>query len=107
MGNDIGCGQGACCATDGNVDLQTQVETNHRAKQLLVANTTSAQSRNFEASEGNIDIGWVLSLPEGHKQRTQYDVSATKINALIKGFVQRIKYKKIYFMYLVTGKKAN
>jgi len=36
-----------------------------------------------------------------------YDNSATKINALIKGFVQRIKYKKIYFMYLVTGMKAN
>jgi|TARA_B110001450_G_scaffold94611_1_gene89739 hypothetical protein len=36
-----------------------------------------------------------------------YDTSATKINALIKGFVQRLKYKKIYFMYLVTGMKAN
>jgi len=36
-----------------------------------------------------------------------YDTSATKINALIKGFVQRLKYKKIYFMYLVTGMKPN
>jgi len=48
-----------------------------------------------------------LNLPEGHKQRTIYDTSATKINALIKGFVQRLKYKKIYFMYLVTGMKPN
>jgi|TARA_B110001450_G_scaffold94611_1_gene89738 hypothetical protein len=62
MGNQLGCAQGACCATsDGNIDLQTQVDTNHnKAKQLLHSNTTSAQSRErgkFDVSDGNIDIG--------------------------------------------------
>jgi hypothetical protein len=106
MGANLGCAQGACCATDGNVDLHTQVDTN-KNRQLVNSNST-AQSRATELipKSGVFDES-VLHLPVGHSARAKYDAAATKINAYLRGFYQRIIYKRIYFMYLVTGMKAH
>jgi len=46
-------------------------------------------------------------MPEGTKERKELEKMVTKVNALIRGHVERCKFKKLYFLHLVTGKKAN
>lgn len=49
----------------------------------------------------------LVKLPKDDKIRKQVDLVVTKLNALVKGFIARLKFKKIYFLYLVTGKKPH
>lgn len=50
-------------------------------------------------------IQQILALPLNSNRRKIFESSATKINSFIKGFVQRIKFRKTYFVYMCTGKK--
>lgn len=48
-----------------------------------------------------------MQLPEGNKERKELERMVTKVNALIRGHVERCKFKKLYFLHTVTGKKAH
>lgn len=48
-----------------------------------------------------------MEMPTNSEERIAIEKIVTKVNSLIRGHVERCKYKKYYFLHLVTGKKPH
>jgi hypothetical protein len=108
MGNACG---GVCCSNDGNVDLNGQVEDSGKQQTGQRSGYTSHYSSNPNSGimkeRTKLSFKKIMEMPEQSKERKQINGVITMVNAVIRGFIQRQQFKKLQFLNLVAGKKAN
>jgi hypothetical protein len=54
-----------------------------------------------------LNIKEVMLMPKTSKERQNLEQVITRVNAIVRGHVARMKFKRLHFLYLVTGKKAH
>lgn len=54
-----------------------------------------------------LNLQKILEMPANSEERKSIEKMVTKVNALIRGHVQRCRYQKLYFLHIVTGKKPH
>ena len=62
---------------------------------------------NITSKSQPVDISGVLALPPGHNKRKEVEKILDQVALIIKGFLVRQRYRKMRFIYRVTGKKAH
>lgn len=103
MGNSCG---GTCCEYDQNVDLHQSLDVRAKPLKLIVKNGSST-GKAADHLKINMNIDEIIKLPKEDKVRRKVEQIVSKVTALIKGYLARLKFKKIYFLHLTTGKKAH
>lgn len=53
-----------------------------------------------------IDLPGIMALPPGHAKRKGIERILDKVAGVIRGFLARQRYRKLRFIYLLTGTKA-
>ena len=57
-------------------------------------------------AQSKLSFKKIMEMPVNSKERIQINKVITGVNASIRGYLQRCKFKKLLFLNLVTGKKA-
>ena len=101
---------GNCCSNEDNIDIQGQLEG-----VLLTAGmkpkgnyyNSNPNSGLATQQRATYDIRKILEMPKTSKEYQELVSMVTKVNALMRGHVQRLIYKKLRLLNLITGKKAH
>lgn len=102
MGNTCGGVAGNCCSNESNVDLQGQVEGG-----LVKRSFMNGYNSGIRRPKETLNLQKIMEMPKNSAERTSIEKMVTKVNALIRGHVQRCQFKKYQFLFLVTGKKPH
>ena len=102
MGNSCG----TCCEYDQNVDLHQALDSRAKPRKLIVKNGSSS-SKPGDQLKINMDIDEIMNLPKEDKVRRKVEQIVSKVTALVKGYLARLRFKRLYFLHLTTGRKAH